>query len=232
MARGMPGGDAVSVLPGVRPPRKAAAQSGPRTFLVGLGGDELAPVSLRIPAGAVLAVLGGHGAGKSNFLRLLPALNRGSALWLWPDAGTRPCEYWSDVLRRAAAGTVDRHAIALVDDADLLPPSAHQDLAELNGRGISVVFTAGFSPLLVQRVPLALSARGTGNGLLIAPRSVMDGDLFGVRFEVEPSPPPGRSILIANGQPLPIQLGWLRPAAKGGTVAGQMAGAEPPVLDA
>jgi len=60
----------------------------------------------------------------------------------------------------------------------------------------------------------------------------MDGDLFGVRFEVEPTPPPGRSILIANGRPLPIQLGWVRPATKEGSVARQMAGAEPPVLDA
>lgn len=232
-ARGMSGREAISDLLRAQAPRTAAAQPGPRTFLIGLGGDELAPVSLRIPSGGVLAVLGGHGGGKTNFLHLLPALNRGSALWLAPEAGVEPCEYWSGVLRRATSGAVDRHAIALVDDADLLPQSTHKDLAELNDRGISVVFTAGYSPLLVQRVPLALSARGTGNGLLIAPRSVTDGDLFGLRFEVEPSPPPGRSILIANGRPLPVQLGWCRHAAKGESlVAHQMAGAEPPVLDA
>ncbi len=232
MARGMPDEDATSSFVEARAPRTAAALSGPRAFVIGLGGDELAPVSLRIPAGGVFAVLGGSGGGKTNFLHLLPALNRESAPWLAPDAGVGPCEYWSGVLRKAAAGTLDRHAIALVDDADLLPQSAHQDLADLNGRGISVVFTAGYSPLLVQRVPLALSARGAGNGLLIAPRSVMDGDLFGTRFEVEPSPPPGRSILIANGRPLSIQLGWLRHAAKSGSLARQRAGAEPPVLDA
>ncbi|MEJ1178230.1 MULTISPECIES: FtsK/SpoIIIE domain-containing protein [unclassified Pseudarthrobacter] len=232
VARGIPGEDATSDLLVATAPRTAAAQPGSRTFLIGLGGDELAPASLRIPFGGVFAVLGGPGAGKTNFLHVLPALNGRSARWLAPDEGVGPCEYWSGVLREAAAGAVDRHAIALVDDADLLPQSTHQDLAELSGRGVSVIFTAGYSPLLTQRVPLALSARGTGNGMLIAPRSVMDGDLFGVRFEVEPTPPPGRSILIANGRPLPIQLGWVRPATKEGSVARQMAGAEPPVLDA
>lgn len=79
-----------------------------------------------------------------------------------------------------------------------------------------MVFTAGFSPLLTQRLPLAFSARGSGYGLLIAPRTAADGDLFGVRFEVEPSPPPGRSILITNGRPMPVQLGWAACPGNGG----------------
>jgi S-DNA-T family DNA segregation ATPase FtsK/SpoIIIE len=185
-----------------------AGAPGLRTFVIGLGGDELLPVGLGVPAGAVIAVLGGHASGKTNFLHVLRALNSRSAHWLAPDAGGDPCEYWSGVLREAVSGTIDRHAIALVDDADLLPPSAHQDLADLNSKGISVVFTAGFSPLLIQRLPMALSARGSAWGLLIAPRSITDGDLFGVRFDVEQSPPPGRSVLIANGRPTPVQLGW------------------------
>jgi S-DNA-T family DNA segregation ATPase FtsK/SpoIIIE len=177
-------------------------------------------------------VLGGHGCGKTNFLRLLPALNRGTARWLAPDAGRDPGDYWSGTLRRAVAGAVDRHAIALVDDADLLPLSALQDLADLNSKGISVVFTAGFSSLLVQRVPLALSARSSGTGLLIAPRSIMDGDLFGTRFDVEPSPPPGRGIVISNGRPMPVQLGWLPDTEEDVSAGRQTAGGEPPVLDA
>ena len=199
----------VSAEAGAHSFRAVARSPGLRTFVIGLGGDELGPVGLGIPAGAVIAVLGGHGGGKTNFLHLVRALNHGSARWLMPDPGGDPCEYWSGALREAAAGTLDRQAIALVDDADLLPQSAHQDLADLNSKGISVVFTAGFSPLLVQRLPLALSARGSGCGLLIAPRSVMDGDLFGVRFDVEPNPPPGRSVLITNGRPMPVQLGWV-----------------------
>jgi S-DNA-T family DNA segregation ATPase FtsK/SpoIIIE len=224
--------DSVSAEAGSDALRNDPSARGLRTFVIGLGGDELVPVGLRIPAGAVIAVLGGHGGGKTNFLRLLPALNRGSAQWLAPVPGRDPCEYWSGALREAAAGTVDRRAIALVDDADLLPQSAHQDLADLNSKGISVVFTAGFSPLLVQRMPLALNARGSGFGLLIAPRSVSDGDLFGLRFDVEPSPPPGRSILITNGRPMPVQLGWLPGPSKAGSPKPQTAGGELLVRDA
>jgi S-DNA-T family DNA segregation ATPase FtsK/SpoIIIE len=35
---------------------------------------------------------------------------------------------------------------------------------------------------------------------------MMDGDLFGVRFEVEANPPPGRAVLIAEGRGTPVQL--------------------------
>jgi S-DNA-T family DNA segregation ATPase FtsK/SpoIIIE len=224
--------DPSSVEVGAHSFRGVAGAPGLRSFVIGLGGDELLPVRLGVPAGAVIAGLGGHGSGKTNFLHVLRTLNHGSAHWLAPDAGGDPCEYWSGVLRKAVSGTIDRHAIALVDDADLLPQSAHQDLADLNSKGISVVFTAGFSPMLIQRLPLALRARGSGFGLLIAPRSLTDGDLFGVRFDVEPSPPAGRSVLITNGRPTPVQLGWLPGPSKGGGSEPQTAGGEPPVRDA
>jgi S-DNA-T family DNA segregation ATPase FtsK/SpoIIIE len=122
-----------------------------------------------------------------------------------------PCDYWSEVLHKAAAGEVDRSSVALVDDADLLPAAANQDLADLNAMGFTVMLTATFSPTLIQRVPLVLSARGVGTGLLIAPRTFMDGDVFGVRFDVESNPPPGRSVLISGGRSMPVQLGWVPP---------------------
>ena len=34
----------------------------------------------------------------------------------------------------------------------------------------------------------------------------MDGDLFGVRFELEPNPPPGRAVLLSDGAAVPVQL--------------------------
>jgi S-DNA-T family DNA segregation ATPase FtsK/SpoIIIE len=98
-----------------------------------------------------------------------------------------------------------------VDDADLLPHGVNRQLVELNALGTTVVMTAGFSPALPQRVPLALHARNLGTGLLIAPRTFLDGDLFGVRFEAEANPPPGRSVVIQNGRALAVQLGWVPP---------------------
>jgi len=221
--RGNPAG-----RPGMAAVRTVGCKTGPLPLLIGLGGDELAPVSLSVPAGGVLAVLGGYSAGKTTFLQALPELNPMVSEWLAPQDGADSGQYWKGILRRAAEGTIGPQSVALVDDADLAPPSVMQDIGELNSRGISVVFTAGFSPLLVQRVPLALKARGAASGLLIRPRNVMDGDLFGVRFDVESSPPAGRSVLITGGTPIPVQLGW--PPEK--RYGGQSAGGDPPVLEA
>ncbi|WP_426225447.1 FtsK/SpoIIIE domain-containing protein [Pseudarthrobacter sp. DSP2-3-2b1] len=180
-----------------------------RLLRIGVGGDELDPVSLRVQSGGVLAVLGGPQSGKSSFMRLLPKLNQDSGPWLRPDA--EPAVYWPKVLRQAVAGEIDRRSVALVDDADLLPQEVNRSLAELPALGITVVFTAGFSPVLPQRVLLAIPARNSGLGVLVAPRTLLDGDLFGVRFEAEPNPPPGRSIVIQNGRATAVQLGWQPP---------------------
>lgn len=126
-----------------------------------------------------------------------------------PEQDTDPGAYWSGILRQATAGGLERNSVALVDDADLLLQDVTRDLADLNTFGITVVMTAGYSPILAQRVPLALQARNLGCGILIAPRTFLDGDLLGVRFEAEPNPPPGRSILIQNGRATAVQLGWV-----------------------
>ncbi|MCO4250989.1 FtsK/SpoIIIE domain-containing protein [Pseudarthrobacter raffinosi] len=184
---------------------------GQRVLRIGVGGDELEPISVRAPAGGVLAVLGGPSSGKSSFLRLLPRLNPEAGPWLMPEQDTEPGAYWSGILRQATSGGLERNPVALVDDADLLPQDVNRDLADLNTLGITVVMTAGYSPILPQRVPLALQARNLRCGILIAPRTFMDGDLLGVRFETEPNPPPGRSVLIQNGRATAVQLGWVPP---------------------
>jgi S-DNA-T family DNA segregation ATPase FtsK/SpoIIIE len=97
-------------------------------------------------------------------------------------------------------------AVLLADDVDLQSEDCNNHLLGLNSRGWTVVLTAGFGPALQQRVPLAQCARRNGTGILICPRSPLDGDLFGVRFELEPSPPRGRAVLILDGQALAVQL--------------------------
>jgi S-DNA-T family DNA segregation ATPase FtsK/SpoIIIE len=196
-----------------RVPGGATANAGqrPGLFWVGVGGDELEPVSVGVPRGAVLAVLGGASSGKSSFLRLLTRIKPDAGPWLRPEPETEPSAYWSEALKRASAGSLVEGSVALVDDADLLPYEVNRQLVELNALGTTVVLTAGFSAALSQRVPLALHARNLGTGVLIAPRTFLDGDLFGVRFEAEPSPPPGRSVVIRNGRALAVQLGWVPP---------------------
>ena len=173
---------------------------------IGVGGDELLPCTVPLPGGSVLAVLGGPASGKSTLLAALPGLNPSSRDWLAPGLGTDPATFWAGTLAQALAGEVARDAILLADDVDLQPAETNRRLHELNGLGWTVIMTAGFGPALQQRVPLALGARSLGKGILICPRSLMDGDLFGVRFEPEHGPPPGRAVVISDGRAAAVQL--------------------------
>jgi S-DNA-T family DNA segregation ATPase FtsK/SpoIIIE len=161
---------------------------------------------VRLPGGAVLAVLGSAGSGKSSFLASLPALNPLVAGWLHPDPESNPGDFWAAVHRDAVEGSLPRDAILLVDDADMLPAISQQQLGDLNSRGCAIAFSAAFSQSLMQRVPLAMAARSGGRGILIAPRSPLDGDIFGLRIDPDPHPPPGRALLVAEGTAVPVQL--------------------------
>jgi S-DNA-T family DNA segregation ATPase FtsK/SpoIIIE len=139
-------------------------------------------------------------------LDAIPVLNHSAASWLHPNAESSPAEYWAEIHREAVAGRLARDAVLLVDDADQLPSSVNHQLLDVNSLGWAVILSAGFSQTLVQRVPLAITARSCGSGILIAPRSPLDGDLFGLRFELEPNPPPGRAVLLSDGTAVPVQL--------------------------
>ena len=199
--------------PAIMPEAMGAAQVQvpPASVLIGVAGDELRPHEVRLPAGAVLAVLGGPASGKSTLLAALPVMNP-AGVWLAPRAGTDPGRYWSEVHANAVSGTLDRTAIALADDADLLPHEANSSLAGLNSLGWRVILAADFGPAFGQRVALAAVARGQGRAVLIGPRGLMDGEPFGVRLEPEQSPPPGRAVVIADGRATPVQLATVRPA--------------------
>lgn len=182
---------------------------GPRTdILLGVTGDELSPATFRVQAGGVVAVLGRNGSGRSNTLHALRALNPEQP---WRTCPVRPDaaeSYLKDLVLEAEAGGLPREAVLLVDDVDLLGPPAVRNLGHLNALGLTLVATAVYSPALLQRIPLVMNARAAGVGLLLGPRSAADGDLFGVRFEIESNPPPGRGILISNGSSCPLQVAW------------------------
>ncbi|MEV8039077.1 FtsK/SpoIIIE domain-containing protein [Arthrobacter sp. NPDC080082] len=180
-------------------------------FWIGLAGDEPGPSGIELPASGVAAVLGAPGTGKSTLLESLVALNPLMS-WLKPDKET-PQEYWTEIHRRADAGTLDRNAVALADDLDLSTSEVNNALRDLNGRGWRVIFTAGYGPLVQQRVPLAMQARLYGKGVLLRPRSLMDGDLFGVRFDPESHQPAGRAVLIGDGTATWVQLAVPEPSA-------------------
>jgi S-DNA-T family DNA segregation ATPase FtsK/SpoIIIE len=186
-------------------PRQPTVEPGNGVLWVGLGGDELHPAGVVLPPGGVLAILGRQGSGKSTLARALVRLNP-SKEWRRPEPGLEPEAFWSEIHAQALAGALDRAALLLVDDADLLAREVNDQLLELNGLGWRVVFAGGYSPALLQRVPLALAARSHGNGILIGPRNPADGDFLGVRFEPEPRPPAGRAVVIADGRARTVQL--------------------------
>ncbi|MCU1547518.1 MAG: hypothetical protein JWO29_469 [Arthrobacter sp.] len=193
----------VATLAAARPPMPS-----PGSLCIGVGGDELRPFTVPVPAGCVLAVLGGPASGKSSLLAALPGLNPSAGGWLVPGPGTDPEQYWSEAHASAVAGTLDRNATALVDDIDLRSTETNARLFGLNSLGWSVIMTAGFGPAFHQKVPLALNARSQGRGILLRPRSLLDGELFGVRFELEHGPPPGRAVVILDGRAAAVQLAW------------------------
>lgn len=185
-----------------------AGRPGPRDLLLGLAGNELDPEYFRLAASTVFTVLGHPATGKSNVLRALQALNPDNRAWLYPGDGSDAVAFWKREHAKASTGELPRESILLADDADLLPAAAIRYLSELHALGHAVVLTANYSPLLLQRVPLVMESRTAGAGLLLAPRSLAEGDVFGVRFEVEPNPPPGRGVLISAGRSVAVQTGW------------------------
>ncbi|MBT2522728.1 FtsK/SpoIIIE domain-containing protein [Arthrobacter sp. ISL-28] len=193
-----------ATLHGAEPVTTNGSQT--RDLYIGVGGDELSPVAVRLPPGGVLAILGGAGMGKTTLLAAIPVLNQSVADWLCPGPERDRADYWAGIFRAAVEGRLAKDAVLLVDDADLLPAPVNQQLLELNTLGWAVILTSGYGQALVQRIPLAMNARHCGSGILIAPRSPMDGDLFGTRFELEPNPPPGRAVLLASGRAVPVQL--------------------------
>lgn len=197
-------------------PPESASKQRDHTLLIGIGGDELEPITLTLPKGGILAVLGGPSAGKSTFLQALPEMNHGEAVWLSPGREADADSYWSGLAAGGTSGELAPGALALVDDADRLSPAVHNSLLDLNALGVTMVLAAGFSSTVAQRVPLMMQARSNGTGVLICPRSLLDCDFFGVRFDLEARPPAGRAAVISGGKAILTQLGALAPRLQSG----------------
>lgn len=207
LARAGPGdtGRGGALLPG--PGARAASGPAPLPghLRLGVGGDELLPAGVPLPAGAVLAILGGPASGKTSVLSALPGLNPAARCLRAPEAGVQE-RFWTRTHEAALSGALDPAAVLLADDLDLQSPETNGRLLLLNNLGWRVVLTAGFGASTRQRVPLVQNAAGQGRGVLIRPRGLMDGELFGVRFEPEQSPPPGRAVVISDGRARAVQL--------------------------
>lgn len=174
---------------------------------IGVGGDEAVPVQLPLRPSGVSLVLGGHRSGKSSVLGSLKALNP-QVPWIYPAQGSPPGPFWENVARSETAGTLDPTSILLVDDADSLDAAGRKALIVLAGHTRGIVMTATTGPTLLQRLPLAAEVQASGTGLVLSPRTPLDGDILGVRLDVDASAGPGRGVIVQGNHAEPFQAAF------------------------
>ncbi|SEI52838.1 DNA segregation ATPase FtsK/SpoIIIE, S-DNA-T family [Arthrobacter sp. yr096] len=171
---------------------------------IGLGGDEGTPVSLPLRAGGVSTILGGRGTGKSSALGSLQTLNP-LIPWITPGDRTSHDEFWASAQHEVVAGNLDPKSVLLVDDADSLDIQGRQALAALYGKVHGIVLTATPGPGLLHHLPLAREVQSIRMGLVLAPGSPHDGEMLGVRLDVDSTVRPGRGFIVNGTDMRPFQ---------------------------
>lgn len=174
---------------------------------IGIGNDESVPVSFPLGPRGVSIIIGSHGSGKTSVLASLKSLHP-QVPWVFPGVGSTAGAFWATVARSATTGSLDPASILIVDDADLLDPEGRAALAALAGRTRGVILTATSGPALLQRLPLAAEVQASGMGLILAPRTPLDGDILGVRLEIETSPRAGRGVIVRGNRVVQVQVAF------------------------
>lgn len=151
------------------------------TVFLGVGGDGQDPVTVCIPSGTMLLVVGAAGAGKSTFLATVRELT----------------EITTDACGPSPLGSP---GIKWVDDLPALNPQEQAELTTALAAGGIVVGTAPNQPLPLARLPLEWGLRGAQMGIVLGPRRAQDGEFFGVRLDVDGTEPAGRAVLIEAGR--------------------------------
>lgn len=169
---------------------------------VGLGGDDLSTQYLAMPERAVALIIGPPRSGRSHALELIARQAPSALRCVRPGRGQEPAAFW----REAAANGVTSQDLLLIDDADQLPRETHQYLAQLAAAGARVILALSPSLALIPSIPLAASVRTQPLGLVLGARSPSDGDIFGLRLDVDGAGPVGRGFLVDSRGALEVQI--------------------------
>lgn len=150
--------------------------SGRIVIILGIGGDGTTPITVTVPAGTVLPVVGGPGTGKSTFLMSIRAINgpflahpEDTQVWWLDDADSR-----SDAELTAITKALSTGSVAIVAFPHHLPSLA--------------------------RYPFEWGLRCAERGIVLSPSQPQDGEMFGVRLDTQGREPPGRAVLLDRGR--------------------------------
>lgn len=197
-------------------------------WVLGLGDDEAAPITLDPGAGIRLLVAGPPRSGRTTFLRTLLAQTFGREVAVAAPVRSRLRADAEAAGVRVLAptdglpegfGDGARSTVLLVDDVDHLGDDvlAEEVLALVRaGRpGLTVVVAGRNDELATTYRGLGAELRRNRCGLLLQPGPV-DGDIIGIRLPRHREQlPPGRGVLVGEpgwgpelgeGRPIPIQL--------------------------
>jgi len=199
---------------------------------VGVGGDEAAPLALPLGAGHRRVVVAGQNrSGRSSTLvtvgeqlvrlgrRVCVVSPRRSPLSLWAAGRECPTLTPHDATELIRMRSDDPDLCLLVDDAELVDGSRVE--AALVEAARLVDGTEGFVVVAAELVRANAAFRGLlpevsrdGIGILLGATSPGDGDVLGVRLEIDSTRSPGRGHLVVDGRSTPVQVALLDPAAR------------------
>lgn len=208
--------------------RSEVSRPGERWALLGVGGDELAPVGLDLARCSTAVVAGAPGSGRSTALGAIAAslLDAGTPLVVLAPrrsplrdlAGrpgvraviTDPCPGPEDLVDLLDPGPV----CVLIDDGELLRDAPARevlrDVARLGAESGRCLVLGGDSALLAGGFTGWQSEVAGRQGLLLSPQGPGEGDLIGVRLsrsQVGPSGIPGRGLAhLGDGRLIPVQV--------------------------
>ncbi|WP_020144402.1 FtsK/SpoIIIE domain-containing protein [Terracoccus sp. 273MFTsu3.1] len=196
---------------------------------VGVGGDDAAPLALPFGDGLRRVVVAGpNRSGRSTTLvtlgeqlvrlgrRVLVVSPRRSVLSLWADGRACPILTPHDATELIGVRRGDPDLCLLVDDAELVDGSGVE--AALLEAARLVDGTEGILVVAAELTRANGAFRGLlpevsrdGVGILLGATSPGDGDVLGVRLEIEGTRRPGRGHLVVHGGSTPVQVALVDP---------------------
>lgn len=172
-----------------------------RAFIpIGVREDDLATAHLVLPERATALIVGASGTGKTQTLDVIANMASPTLTCLRLSPGQDPVVFWE-----AAAETDAEGLLLLIDDAEHLPRHSQQELTKMLAAGARTVLSCSPS-VQAAGFPAISSMRTNPLGVVLGPRTQSDGDVFGLRLDVDGTPPPGRGILVSSGSLKEIQI--------------------------